>query len=319
MEKSKLFYPDCIFNLNEISLSTFLYFQEELSFTLHPTASLFLAKCDPFYFAKLIDESNYNWKNYFLNIFSVWKQSTEMIRHTYNLLSPLKSKKYLKGILLSYSRTEEALRENEDMVKSTDLSTEELLRIVNIPMASQELIAHILFEKFLEIYKYPIREKAEDIDELLNEEPITENIDYKELLNYCNHLFTNYTIEQALVNNYFYRLKIFQHLPDILLTNGNLINFLNRIPRKQDINSELSYYEGIDLISWEIFRQITTPYIEEKSPEKRIELIENFREQNSEEINNLKNKCMKLAEQYNLKSASPKFNQSNTLAFGNGL
>jgi len=174
--------------------------------------------------------------------------------------------------------------------------------IIDLPLAAQELIAHILFEKFLEIYQNrlgkPLGDSAQTIN-LTYEETRAKNIDYRDLLRYCDKLFNNNSVEELLVRSYFFRIKTLKHFPDILLSNERLLKFLNRLPVQYVAKDEpQSYYDRIDVIGWEIFRQLTSKYIDNISPGKRAQFVIKLRTNNNEEVLNLKNKCLKLAEQY---------------------
>jgi hypothetical protein len=125
-----------------------------------------------------------------------------------------------------------------------------------------------------------------------------ENLDYKKLMNYCDKLFKSNSIEELLISTYFFRLNSLEYFPNILLSNEKLINFLTHLPPPNEGNNNESYYDKIDVIAWEIFRQLTSKYLETKEPQKGIEIIINLRENRSKEIFNLKNKCLKLAEQF---------------------
>ncbi|UPT67512.1 MAG: hypothetical protein M0D57_02205 [Sphingobacteriales bacterium JAD_PAG50586_3] len=299
--KTKLFFPEPLFDLSKISMSTFLYFQEEpISFTSNPTASLYMGGSDPFYFAQMVEDINPKWKNEFHYIFNMWMFNTERFYTTQKILEPIRNK-YFNTILLSYSRTEEALEENNYLIKSTGLNEDELFKIIDVPMACDEVISHILFEKFLEIYESKMPDRTLYFKEL-EEKPFKDsriNVDYKDLFNYCNILFTKNSFKQLLIKSYFYRIKAFKYFPDILLSNNKLTSFLSNLPvdfkAKED---NTSYYEDMDIIAWEIFRQLTSIYIDNIDETKRVELTLKLRSKHNEEIINLKNKCIKLAEQF---------------------
>jgi len=298
----KLLFPEPLFDLNHFSLSTFLYFQEEkITLTLHPTVSLLSTGCDPYRFAKLVEELNPKWKNEFLAIFQLWHNSNQMLFQTSELIKPLREE-YYQTLWLVYSRNEAALQENDDLIKSTNLSHKELLDIIDVRLASQELIAHLLFEKFLEFYENKLPPREDLISQMRNksfEESRARNIDYKELFTYCDTLFQKDNIKELLIKSYFYRIKALKDFPDILLSNERLIKFLDKIPvefssRKEDNE----YYKNIDVIGWEIFRQLTSGYISKISPEQQAQFILQLRKINNSEVLNLKNKCLKLAEDF---------------------
>ncbi len=298
--KDKLLFPEPMFDSGKLSFSSFLYFnKEKIYLTLHPTVSLFMTGCDPFKFYKIIQDKNPTWFKSFAYVFDVWFRSQELLHNTAKILEPLQNDCF-KTIWLSYSRTEEALEENKEIIKSTNLCQEELLNTINIPMASHEFIAHLLFEKFLEFYENQLPKGLKEPKEGISyEESRATNIDYLELYNYCDRILTNNSMEELLINSYFFRIKLIKQFPNILLTNDRLLDFLNKLPAEFDNSkSKLSHYERNDIISWEIFRQITSEYIDTKPPEESVKLISEFKRKRQDEIENLVNKCQKLAEDF---------------------
>lgn len=301
--KNKLLFPEPLFDSEQLSFSAFLYFNEEpVYFTLHPTVSLLQTGCDPFRFYEIVQNKNPNWLPVFATIFNVWWESQKGLQDTGNLLKPLRNKCF-KTMLLSYSRTESALEKNKEIIETTKLSPKELLNMIDVNLASHELIAHILFEKFLEIYQKQLPSdvfnQTPDKVGLSYEETRAKNIDYEELYKYCDDVLRNNSIEDLLINSYFFRVKLIQHFPNILLTNEKLIGFLNRLPYEFDIGkSQISHYEKIDVIGWELFRQLTSRYIDSHEPSDRVELVSDLKDNSREEIENLINKCHKLAEEY---------------------
>lgn len=299
IQKNKLLFPEPVFDTGQLSFSSFLYFnKEKINITLPPTISLFITGCNPFEFYRIVQNQNPSWLKSFVFVFDVWHKSLELLFSSAKILEPLRNDCF-KIIWLSYSRTEEALNENKEIIKSTNLSKEELLEIINIPMASHELIAHILFEKFLEYNNKISKILKNPKGNMPFEEIKSANIDYLELYNYCDRLLTNNSIEDLLINSYFFRVKAIKQFPNILLTNEKLLDFFNKLPTEfESERSELSYYEKNDTISWEIFRQITSKYIDTKQPKERVKLIVEFKKNRQDEIERLVEKCQKLAEDF---------------------
>ena len=299
--KTTLFFPEPLFDLSQISMATFLYFQDEpVCLTLHPTVSLFMGGADPYYFAELIEKTNPKWINSFRYIYGTWHTNNQLLHRTQDIIEPFRNK-FFKTILLSYSRTENALDENYDLIKSSGLSEDELINIIDIPLACEEVISHILYEKFLEYYDNRIPDKEKYFKELKdgNFEETRIKVDYKEIIKYCNRLFKTNTLKELLIKSYFYRIKTLKHMPDILLSNNRLIRFLDNMPIDfKRIENNNSHYEDINIIAWEIFRQLTSKYIDNLDEYKRIEFTIKLRSDYNEEVINLKNKCFKLAEQF---------------------
>ncbi len=292
----KLFFPEPIFDLSQISTSTFLYFKNDLATTLHPTVSLYTTGCDPYKFLELLENSQYNYKDKFKTIFNLMESSSKSIHNTTKIIKPLHDEGFVKSIWLAYPRNDNAFKRSEEIIIQSGLTKKELLNMIDPIMASQELVSHILFEKFLEIYEKQLKDYSVSSNKSY-EETRAKNIDYKELLNYCDSLFKQNGLEDLLIKSYFFRFCAFENFPDILITNERILPFLDKL-KVDKPQVELTHYENLDVISWEIFRQLTSRYLEEKSAEEQINKILDLRINSSEEIDSLKNKCLTLAEQF---------------------
>ena len=295
-KKYKLFYPECIFNLDQISSSTFLYFPDNLATTLHPTVSIYNTGCDPYKFVELIQEGKYKFGPKFFPIFEVFEASSKMLHDTFDTLKPMYDKKYLSSIWLAYPRNKFALDKSEEIIKKSGLSIDELYKHIDKIMACQEFISHILFEMFLEFYQDQIVSIGKN-ENSSYEETRAKNIDYRLLLDYCEDLFSKFSVEELLVKTYLFRLQQLDYFNDILISNNNLIPLLNSIKPEKPLK-EPSYYDNLDVISWEIFRQLTDKYLSQRSHQERISKIIDLRDVSEEEILALKNKCLKLGEQF---------------------
>ena len=152
-KKYKLFYPDCIFSLDQISSSTFLYFPDNLATTLHPTVSIYTTGCDPYKFVRLIDEGDYSFGTKFYPIFHVFERSSMMMHNTFDVLKPLYDKKYLSNIWLGYPKNYFAIKKSEEIIQKSGLSISQIYSHIDKTMACQEFISHVLFEMFLVFYK----------------------------------------------------------------------------------------------------------------------------------------------------------------------
>ena len=144
-KKYKLFYPECIFSLDQISSSTFLYFPDNLATTIHPTVSIYNTGCDPYRFVELIQEGNYKFGPKFFPIFEVFEASSKMMYDTFDILKPMYDKKYLSNIWLAYPRNKFALDKSEEIIKKSGLSIDVLYKHIDKIMACQEFISHVLF------------------------------------------------------------------------------------------------------------------------------------------------------------------------------
>lgn len=289
----KLLYPDSLYDLDSISCSSFMYFQKEkLGCTLHPTVSMGLGGCNPFKFLEFINKKNPTWIKNYWSMFNGWTQGSERYHRTSKVLAPIRKDNLFESVLLSYSKTEEMIEKTKDLILTFGFDYHSLLGMINIEHAFQELMAHIHYEMFLEFYGEP------SIKNIFSLSP--RNVDFNPLYNYCDKFFNKYSLEEALVITYFLRLASKQNLHDVMLSNDKLIPLLSKFGSKEDKSSEsgLSYYEQIDVVSWEIFRQILSPYIDKIAQDKRVKLTAEFVKKRNDEILKLQNKCFKLAEDF---------------------
>lgn len=288
----KLLYPDSLYDLDTISCATFMYFQEDkFGYTLHPTVSLGLSGFQPQKFLEYVNNKNPRWIKSYWVLFNAWTQSTERTHKTSSLIRPLVKEKLVNSVWLIYPKTEEVLEKTKELISTFGIDYKSLLSVINVEHAFQELMSHIHFEMFLELYGSP-----ETKFSFLT----PRNVDYGLLYNYCDQFFNKYTLEEALVNVYFLRLTSRQQIDNIMLSNEKLIPILSQIESK-DSKSEkidLDYYEQIDVVAWEIFRQILSPYIDRNTQEKRVKITAEFIKKRNNEIKKLQNKCCKLAEDF---------------------
>lgn len=289
----RLLYPDSLYDLDTISCSVFMYFQEDpFAETLHPTVSMFIGGCDPFKYREFVIKKNPVWKNTYLSLFNVWFNSEGRLHNTTTLLEPIKKLGLLKSIWLIYSKSEETLAQVKELILKVGVDYKTLFNAINIDHASQELMAHIHFEKFLEIYGSPSEKPSNSY--------APRNVDFRSLYEYCDSFFKRNSAEELLVNAYFLRLVSLQYFDKIMLSNEKLIPFLNRLQNNWGSSKEISwsYKEQVDVVAWEIFRQLLSPYIDNFDSKKRISLTEEFIIERKGEIEKLKFKCWKLAEDF---------------------
>lgn len=281
----KLIFPDPLYQLDQIPSSLFLYFQQEISFTLPPVPTMHLSGTDPFRFAQLLHAGNYKCSAQIQFLISSWFQSSQNFAENAALMKPLHDQGYVKGVILAYSRTEQEYLKMKEMLDATGFSKQELLSMIELPLAIQELTTHIVYEKFLEFNPNADRENRE-------------NNSYTELMEYTEQLFRTKSMEELLISSYFLRIRALKHFPDILLTNPRLIEFFRRLPVEYAGENDATYYEQLDVVSWEIFRQLTSSYIDALPGKERVARAVEIRTGHADEVNNLKNKCLQLAEQF---------------------
>lgn len=289
----KLLYPDSLYDLDSISCSVFMYFQNDpFVETLHPTVSMFIGGCDPFKFSEFINEKNPIWKERYSTLFNMWFNSEQRIQNTTKLLEPLKNLGLLKSIWLIYNKDEKTLENIKELITRLGIDYSTLLNAINVEHASQELMAHVHFGQFSEIYGGAKEKQPTSY--------VLRNVDYRPLYEYCDSFFKKNSFEEALVNAYFLRLVSLQCLDNIMLSNEKLIPFLSQFEDRYGSAKKVtwSYQEQVDVVSWEIFRQLLSPYIDSLDYKKRISLTKEFITERSGEIEKLKIKCWKLAEDF---------------------
>ncbi|RWU10656.1 hypothetical protein [Pedobacter chitinilyticus] len=288
----KLLFPDSLYSIENISFANFLYFQKEhVALTLQPSASMPFGGCDPYQFLRYIQTRQPKWQPIYVKIFSEWVKSSKDVIDTFKHLEPLKDAGVVKTILLSYSRTEKTLGDTISFVKDTNIAYRELFSMINIDQAYQELMAHLCFEIFLQLYGPK--------DNVLDQDPRI--VDFGALYEYCDRFFDRYSLEEALVNCYFFRFYKVGNANDILLSNTNIIPILDtaRTQHAEEVHIEpSSYNDRIDVVSFEIFRQIISPYLDDTDKEIRSDVTADLILNQNEEVIKLKNKCWKLAENF---------------------
>lgn len=290
----KLLFPDALYDLNSISCASFMYFEKgHIGITLHPTVFMFLSGCDPYDFYQYVQTKNPTWRNSYFFLYKLWLDSNKHLQQTGQFLEPLHKQKVYKSIWLAYAKTEEILLKAEEFISTLGMSYEELFNLINIEQAAQELMAHLHFEKILELYGTPSEKSSKEF--------IKREVNYQLLYNYCDNFFKTTTIKQALVKAYFFRLLNVSDFNNFMLSNERLIPLLNKLPQKikeKKPNQEIKPEYTLDVVSWEVFRQIVSPYLDEKEPGTRINITTDFLHTKSDEIRRLKTKCWLLAENF---------------------
>ncbi|NQX56675.1 hypothetical protein HQN86_23865 [Pedobacter panaciterrae] len=288
-----LLFPDALYDLDNISCSTFLYFQKEtVGITLQPSISMPLGGCDPFAFYQYVQQRNPKWQLLLMALFDGWSNGSSRFHETSQSLMPFKDIGLLKIIHLSYSRTEATLENTKEFIKSIGLSYDNLFKMIDLDQAFQELMSHLFYEMFLELYG-----SREDI-----KDRSARKVDFKALYDYCGTFFNKYTIEEALVNCYFFRFYNTQgKLDTVLLSNEGLIPILSATA---DLHTDetkavgISHNDSTDMVAWEIFRQILSPYLDTIDKETRVSMTADLIVNHKDKVTKLKNKCWKLAEDF---------------------
>lgn len=288
----KLLFPDSLYNIENISCANFLYFQKEnVALPLQPSISMPIGGCNPYEFLIYIQVRKPKWQNTYFAIYNEWVKTTMAFGRTLKYLEPLREIGVMKSILMSYSRTEKTLNDTISFIKSTKISYKDLISMIDLDQAFQELMAHLCFEVFLELYGP--RENV--LDQTLR------NVDFKALYQYCDIFFKKYSLEEALVNCYFFRFYNVKNTDGILLSNTRIIPILDaaRKIHEKEMQYESNRYNDLtDMVAYEIFRQIISPYLDEIAKEIRADVTADLILNREEEIIKLQKRCWKLAEDF---------------------
>lgn len=296
--RMKILFPDACWSPDMISGALFLYFNDEqLTFTLHPSVSTHLTGADPFDFLEFLENARPDWLPKFSRFIETWQIYRSSIHATSQILKPLLGGGF-KTFLMAYPKDVAAWERSEDLIASSELSFSKISKIIDPFSASDELFAHIFFEKFLELYEG--HRTAGELTEIGKEAAIKgihkrAQVDWRALYEYCDTLFRPAELDQLLTTAYMFRLPILQVLPSVLLTNPRMIDFLASLPvdakRKEDRES---MEVELDVVAWEFFRQLVSPVLDpldKAAVDKTCRIIQHH----PDEIDALKRRCVSLA------------------------
>jgi hypothetical protein len=299
-DRTKLLFPDACWAPNVVSGALFLYFHDEkLTFTLHPSVSTHLTGANPFDFIKFVESANPDWLPQFSKFLSVWASYQSSLRATREILEPLRGAG-LSYILMAYPKDAAAWGRSEDIIASSELGRTRITKLIDPFSASDELFAHIFFEKYLELY-----EETRDLYGMADRDTTTivtdiqnhADVDWRALYGYCDKLFHAAELEDLFTTAYMFRLPILQHVPSVLITNPNLIGFLSSLPvdatRKSDKDA---MHVDLDVVAWEFFRQLVSPALDpldKHAVGKLLRIIQ----RHSADIDALKRRCFSLAQE----------------------
>jgi len=296
----KLVFPDTCWNREIISGALFLYFHDEkVGFTLRPSVSTFFTGIDPFAFLRLVEERKPPWLPNFSKFVHYWRTFQSSLQHTSALLEPLRGTGF-KTIWMSYPKGTAAWRSAEELLTSSELGPHEIAGLIDPFSASDELFAHIFFERYLELYEG--HRTAEEMMALgaerfgSTEVPKPVQVDWSALYAYCEERFGSTELETLLATAYMFRLPILKATPAVLLSNPKLVNFLTSLPLKAKRGGEdAAVHIDLDVIAWEFFRQLISPRVDPLD-ERTVRAIAELIQSRSAEIDALKRRCLSLAE-----------------------
>jgi hypothetical protein len=201
--------------------------------------------------------------------------------------------------MFAYPRGRGAWDSAEELISSSNLEFDEIAKLIDPYSASDELFSHIFFEKFLELYeghKTPeelveLGKKAADQGRAA--EPRLVN--WQSLFEYCDHLFGKTDLKTILTTAYMFRVPILKSMPSVLLSNANLVSFLESLSIEAKHQSNADAEIDSDAIAWEFFRQIVSLRLD-PIDEKRIEMVGGLLlTKRPDEIDALKRRCVSLA------------------------
>ncbi len=297
----KLVLPDACWRRDLASGALFLYFRDEpIGFTLHPSVSTFMTGVDPFDFFRLVEGRQPRWAQRFFDFVNNWMAYRAGLQNTGKLLEPLRGKAF-KTIWLSYPRGGSAWESATELLLSSELPQADIVQSIDPFSAADELFSHIFFEKYLELYfpnHSPVNFIAMGMESVKSANKVPRiDVDWAQLYNYCEGLFTTSDLDQLLATAYMFRMPLLQRLDAVLLSNERLIPFLASLPVDSTGKPE-SKNPGdlLDVAAWEFFRQLVSPVVDPLD-EGRVPKLSTLIRQKAEEIRRLKNRCLGLAQE----------------------
>jgi hypothetical protein len=281
----KLILPDAIWRPDIISGAVLLYFRDEATFALHPSASTHLAAADPFSFFKFVEDRRPDWAQVFFAFVGIWHRYRGSLQHTFEMLQPLGEAGF-NSMLLSYPRHDPAMEAADNLLRSSSLDEKAIFDCIDPFSASDELFAHLFFEKYLEFWHQTKR--AENIADAPRPEL------WPNLYNYCDQLFAHHTLEQILTKVYMFRMPFLRSAASILLTNERLVPFMASLPVEGREAEESKRENVVDVATWEFFRQLVSPAVDPLD-EKRVQLLSKLKLARGAEATRLRDRCFALA------------------------
>ncbi len=298
----KLVLPDTIWSPHQLSGAAFLYFYEQkIGITLHPSVSVGLTGIDSLTFFKYLEQKSPKWKEDFNKLGGLYFSLNKNFNTNFQLLSPLKDKANLSVIQLAYDRGDHAFEKSCELLDSCSLEKEEIFETIDPLHAADELFSHIFFEKvlnvqnpdkspdfFFELGKKVAQNQKKGIE-------LRNDFDWAPIYEYCDELFRKFTLSELLTRAYMFRMPLLMQGDDFMLSNENLLKLLNSFPvENTGKKSSDDMEKKIDIITWEFFRQILSPYVDPLN-KKTINRIIKIINKGKDEIKNFKNKCTILA------------------------
>jgi hypothetical protein len=189
---------------------------------------------------------------------------------------------------------------------SSALPKPKVVQSVDPFSASDELFAHIFFEKYLELF-YPNHSPQELVAlgmELAAapRDRSSAAIDWGKLYEYCGKLFGSTDLEWLLAASYMFRMPLLERLDAILLSNERLIPLLASLPIEPTTAPNTKPAEEVlDVAAWEFFRQLVSPIVDPPN-EHRVQKLSQFIRTRADEIERLRTQCLRLARELGTES-----------------
>lgn len=263
-------YPDPLSDITYIDGAAFLYFSGlTLPLPVQPVSDYSEWGAELF---DIVAERRPSWAEAFFALWEIWQTEIRNVNRVMRILSPLRDR--FKNVMLAYPADQEALDRSRTLVRDANYSTQRMLAEVVTPGgAAGELMKHIILEEWL------FRDQ-----------------DLGKLYEYCNTIFTSDRIPDMLAEAYLFRCTPLRYdiKMTILLNNERLVPFLDHLRSGLDIPASAENIPR-DTVTWELFRQILTPYLDPITDITAAK-IAGCLDERPDEIAALKNQCGRLSD-----------------------
>ncbi|MHC4618641.1 MAG: hypothetical protein ACYTEQ_12915 [Planctomycetota bacterium] len=297
-DSALLLFPDPLWTPDMVSGAAFLYFDRPMLIPIPSASSLGMLGAGPIKVVEMVKKLSPPWEREFVSMWSLHAGGTQASCATRELLQPLHGHCFIY-IQLAYPHTTDWMQESEELLQSTGLSTEDFTRMIHPLSAADSLAKHVLFEMYISTVhsgEDPFALGQEWAQRATSGDPIPVEYDADPtpLYEYCDEFFSSAPLEALLVKAFGLRLLLLQKmksLDGIFLSCPAIIDLLSRLPVEQESNASVSVDD--DVVAWELFRQLVSPVIDPLN-EKRVTFIAKCRDERTDEIARLRNKCISL-------------------------
>jgi hypothetical protein len=263
-------YPDPLTEVRCIDGAAFLYFSEvAVPLPVQPVSDYSEWGADLW---DMVVQRHPSWAHAFLFLWDTWQDEIRGVNSTLQTLSPLKDR--IKLVMMVYDADQSALDRSRNLINEAHYTTERVLtEVATLGGAAGELMKHLILEEWL-----------------------NRDNDLESLYEYCATIFTSDRIPGMLAESYLLRCTPFSFdiKGTILLNNEHLVPFLDHLRAELGPPAQPESVPS-DIITWELFRQILTPYLDpitEATAEKIAECLS----ERHEEIIAFKRQCERLSD-----------------------